>query len=81
MNFIFAYQTKIYLTLCLQAGSIGRCDKTVREFLEQNYKPEVVTTDKGAVKLAVRALLEVQSGARNLDVSSVFIWDKVGSDV
>ncbi|KAL0812070.1 hypothetical protein ABMA28_009460 [Loxostege sticticalis] len=54
-----------------KAGSIGRCDKTVREFLEQNYKPEVVTTDKGAVKLAVRALLEVQSGARNLDIAVI----------
>ncbi|XP_028167453.1 proteasome subunit alpha type-7-like [Ostrinia furnacalis] len=55
-----------------KAGSIGRCDKTVREFLEQNYKPELVTTDQGTVKLAIKALLQVQSrGARNLDIAVI----------
>ncbi|XP_059055861.1 proteasome subunit alpha type-7-like [Achroia grisella] len=53
-----------------KACSTGRCDKTTREFLEQNYTPGLVATDKGAIKLAIRSLLEVvQSGQRNLDLA------------
>ncbi|XP_013191663.1 proteasome subunit alpha type-7-1 [Amyelois transitella] len=53
-----------------KASAIGRCDKSVREFLEQTYTPELVSTEKKAVKLAIRALLEViQSGQKNLEVA------------
>lgn len=52
-----------------QASATGRCDKTVREFLEQNFNNDVIATEKGTIKLAIKALLEVvQSGQRNLEV-------------
>ena len=43
----------------LQANSIGRSAKTVREFLEKNYTDEAIATDNEAIKLAIKALLEV----------------------
>ncbi|KAI8909751.1 putative PRE6-20S proteasome subunit [Gorgonomyces haynaldii] len=50
-----------------KANAIGRSSKTVREFLEQNYKPDMSRDD--TVKLAVRSLLEVvQTGAKNIDI-------------
>lgn len=53
----------------VQASATGRCDKTVREFLEQNFNSDVVATERGTVKLAIKALLEVvQSGQKNLEV-------------
>ncbi|XP_073962755.1 proteasome subunit alpha type-8-like [Choristoneura fumiferana] len=53
-----------------KASSAGRYDKTTREFLEKNYTPEAVATDKGTIKLAIRTLLEiVQSGQRNIEVA------------
>ncbi|KAL0849466.1 hypothetical protein ABMA28_013749 [Loxostege sticticalis] len=53
-----------------KANATGRSAKTVREFLEKNYTPEEVATEKGAVKLAIRALLEVvQSGQKNLEIA------------
>lgn len=42
-----------------QANAIGRSAKSVREFLEKNYKEEDMDTDELVLKLAVRALLEV----------------------
>lgn len=42
----------------------------MREFLEKHYTDDVVSTEEGAVKLVVRALLEVvQSGAKNVEVA------------
>lgn len=42
----------------------------MREFLEKYYTPELVSTENGAVKLAIRALLEVvQSGRKNLEIA------------
>lgn len=53
-----------------KANATGRSAKTVREFLEKYYKPEDVETEKGAVKLAIKALLEVvQSGKKNLEIA------------
>ncbi|CAH2067231.1 unnamed protein product, partial [Iphiclides podalirius] len=53
-----------------KANATGRSAKTVREFLEKNYTAEEVATEKGAVKLAIRALLEVvQSGQKNLEIA------------
>ncbi|XP_076057136.1 proteasome alpha4 subunit [Oratosquilla oratoria] len=52
------------------ANATGRSAKTVREFLEKHYKEEAVAEEEGAIKLAVRALLEVvQSGAKNVEVA------------
>lgn len=52
-----------------KANVVGRSAKSVREYLEKNYSAEAVETEKGAVKLAVCALLEVvQSGGKNLEV-------------
>lgn len=51
-----------------KANATGRSGKTVREFLEKNYSPESVETDEGAIKLALRALLEVVQG-KNLEVA------------
>ncbi|KAM3964881.1 proteasome alpha4 subunit [Aphomia sociella] len=53
-----------------KANATGRSAKTVREFLEKNYTAEEVASEKGAVKLAIRALLEVvQSGQKNLEIA------------
>jgi 20S proteasome alpha/beta subunit len=44
----------------------------VREYLEEKYKPELVTTKEATLKLAVRALTEVaQSGAANIEVAVI----------
>lgn len=60
-----------------KANATGRSAKTVREFLEKFYKPEEVESEDGAVKLAIKALLEVaQSGQKNLEVA-VMERDKV----
>ncbi len=45
--------------LCHQANAIGRSAKTVREFLEKNYTDEAIASDNDAIKLAIKALLEV----------------------
>lgn len=53
-----------------KANATGRSAKTVREFLEKYYTSEAVETEKGTVKLAIRALLEVvQSGRKNLEIA------------
>ncbi|XP_030379494.1 proteasome subunit alpha type-7-1 [Scaptodrosophila lebanonensis] len=53
-----------------KANATGRSAKTVREFFEKNYREEEVKDENGAVKLAIRALLEVaQSGQNNLEVA------------
>ncbi|XP_049882797.1 proteasome subunit alpha type-7-1 [Pectinophora gossypiella] len=53
-----------------KANATGRSAKTVREFLEKNYTAEEVAAENGAVKLAIRALLEVvQSGQKNLEIA------------
>nr|CAD7598106.1 unnamed protein product [Timema genevievae] len=53
-----------------KANATGRSAKTVREFLEKYYSSETVSTEKGTVKLAIRALLEVvQSGRKNLEIA------------
>jgi 20S proteasome subunit alpha 4 len=51
-----------------QACAVGRNEKTVREFLEKNYVADV--SEEDAIKLAVRALLEVvESGSKNVEVA------------
>ncbi|XP_012686185.1 proteasome subunit alpha type-7 [Clupea harengus] len=53
-----------------KANAIGRSGKTVREFLEKSYKEEDVESDEGAIKLAIKALLEVvQSGGKNIELA------------
>lgn len=53
-----------------KANATGKSAKTVREFLEKYYTPELVENEDGAVKLAIKALLEVvQSGQKNLEVA------------
>ncbi|KAI8063864.1 proteasome subunit alpha type-7 [Gongronella butleri] len=51
-----------------KANAIGRSSKTVREFLEKNYKDDM--DDKQAIKLTVKSLLEVvQTGAKNIEIA------------
>lgn len=53
-----------------KANATGRNAKTVHEFLQKYYTPEEVATEKGTIKLAIRALLEVvQSGRKNLEIA------------
>ena len=59
---------KLCRLILFQANAIGRSSKTVREFLEKNYKDEASTAD--TIKLAVKSLLEVvQTGAKNIDMA------------
>jgi len=52
------------------ANAIGRSAKTVREFLEKSYTPELVASERETIKLALKALLEVvQSGSKNMEVA------------
>ncbi|KAI9023254.1 putative proteasome component Pre6 [Hyaloraphidium curvatum] len=51
-----------------KANAIGRSSKTVREFLEKNYKEDMSKDD--AIKLTIKSLLEVvQTGAKNIEVA------------
>ncbi|XP_043659246.1 proteasome subunit alpha type-7-1 [Drosophila teissieri] len=53
-----------------KANATGRSAKVVREFFEKAYNEKEVASEHGAVKLAIRALLEVaQSGQNNLEVA------------
>ncbi|MEE6464154.1 hypothetical protein FKM82_006200 [Ascaphus truei] len=55
-----------------QANAIGRSAKTVREFLEKNYTDEAIETDNEAIKLTIKALLEVvQSGGKNIELAVI----------
>ncbi|ELW61647.1 Proteasome subunit alpha type-7-like protein [Tupaia chinensis] len=55
-----------------KANAIGRSAKTVREFLEKNYTEDVIANDNEAIKLAIRALLEVvQSGGKNIELAVI----------
>lgn len=54
-----------------KACAIGRSAKTVREFLEKNYKDQMSKED--TIKLAVKSLLEVvQTGAKSMCPSPFF---------
>lgn len=60
----------IYRLFFSKANATGRSAKTVHEFLEKYYSPEEVATEKGTIKLAIKALLEVvQSGQKNLEIA------------
>jgi len=65
---------KLYMTepsgiyTAWKANAIGRSSKTVREFLEKNYKENM--TKEESIKLAVKSLLEVvQTGAKNIEIA------------
>lgn len=51
-----------------KANSIGKSSKTVREFLERNYKENMERND--TIKLTIKSLLEViQTGAKNIEIA------------
>lgn len=53
-----------------QAAAIGRNSKTVLEFLEKKYKDMDTEEDDAAIKLAVKAMLEVvESSHKHIDVT------------
>ncbi|RYP78635.1 hypothetical protein DL770_006862 [Monosporascus sp. CRB-9-2] len=64
------YQTEpsgIY-SACRKANAIGRSSKTVREFLERNYKEDM--DREATIRLAIKSLLEVvQTGAKNIEIA------------
>jgi len=50
-----------------KAATTGKGDKTIREYLESAYEPDM--DEASAVKIAVRALLDVaDGGAKNIEV-------------
>ena len=56
------------LTQNRKANAIGRSSKTVREFLERNYKEDMDREE--TIKLTVKSLLEVvQTGAKNIEIA------------
>jgi 20S proteasome subunit alpha 4 len=50
---------------------VGRNSKTVREYLENNYSAESVASEEQAVKLAVKALMEVVESSKNIEIAVV----------
>ncbi|KAF3059875.1 Proteasome subunit alpha type-4 [Daldinia childiae] len=51
-----------------KANAIGRSSKTVREFLERNYKEDM--DREATIRLAIKSLLEVvQTGAKNIEIA------------
>ena len=53
---------------CRKANAIGRSSKTVREFLERNYKDDMSRDE--TIKLTIKSLLEVvQTGAKNIEIA------------
>jgi len=51
-----------------KANAIGRSSKTVREFLERNYKDDMSRDE--TIKLTIKSLLEVvQTGAKNIEIA------------
>ncbi|ETV95783.1 hypothetical protein H310_10839 [Aphanomyces invadans] len=53
-----------------KANATGRNEKSTREFLEKNYVQDM--DEEGAVRLAVKALLEVvEAGSKNIEVAVV----------
>lgn len=59
-----------------KANAIGRSSKTVREFLEKNYKEGLDKDD--AIKLTIKSLLEVvQTGAKNIEITYVDGYNQV----
>lgn len=53
---------------CRKANAIGRSSKTVREFLERNYKDDMER--EATIRLAIKSLLEVvQTGAKNIEIA------------
>jgi len=51
-----------------KAAAIGRSSKTVREYLEKSWAPDM--DREAAIKLAIKALLEVvQTGAKNIEIA------------
>ena len=51
-----------------KANAIGRSSKTVREFLERNFK-DAMTRDE-TIKVTIKSLLEVvQTGAKNIEIA------------
>lgn len=63
--------------LCYQANAIGRSAKTVREFLEKNYTDEAIASDNDAIKLAIKALLEVNTMSPQLHAWQTLLYHKV----
>ncbi|OBS79902.1 hypothetical protein A6R68_21894, partial [Neotoma lepida] len=53
------------------ANAIGRSAKTVREFLEKNYTEDAISNDNEAIKLAIKALLEMFS-AKEIELQNRF---------
>lgn len=55
-------------TFYRKANAIGRSSKTVREFLERNYKDDA--DREQTIRLAIKSLLEVvQTGAKNIEIA------------
>lgn len=66
----------ITLARACQANAIGRSSKTVREFLEKNWKADMDRSE--VIQLAVKSLLEVvQTGAKNIDLAVMDGFGKV----
>ena len=61
-------EREILTTRLGKANAIGRSSKTVREFLERNYKEDM--DREATIRLAVKSLLEVvQTGAKNIEIA------------
>lgn len=59
-----------------KATAVGRSSKTVREFLEKNYKEDQSRDD--TIRLTIKSLLEVvQTGAKNIEITVMESYGKI----
>lgn len=59
-----------------KATAVGRSSKTVREFLEKNYKPD--WTRDETIRMTIKSLLEVvQTGAKNIEITVMESYGKI----
>ena len=57
----------------LLAGSIGRNEKVVKEYLEKHYSDATTADEASTLQLTVKALSPVvQSGAQNMEIAVCF---------
>lgn len=60
------------------AGSIGRNEKVVKEYLEKEYSEQKTTDEEATLKLMIKSLSPVvQSGPQNIEIAVISKWEVI----